>query len=124
MAGEGEELLPVIRIPDGDAAVAVAAGEERAVGTEGDGIDPVGMFLLLVLKLSCLSGINLQQASGASESDLALIGPDVGGKDGVIFIADRHQPFACHYVPYQHPPRLAAMSAPGSHQCAAAAERD
>src|SRR5688572_9765528 len=48
MAGQREEFLAVLRIPQIDAAIAIRAGEEFPIGTERNRRYPIGMFLDLV----------------------------------------------------------------------------
>ena len=111
MPGESEEFLRVVRVPKADAAVAVGGGQHLAIGAKGDRCDPIGVFLDFVLQLAGFGGIDFDQPSGAAEGNLGLIRTDVGSEDGVIFIADGHEPFARDDVPHQHTARFAAMSA-------------
>ena len=122
VTGGGEQFLPVVGVPDGQAAVAIGAGEHFTVGTEGERHDPVGVLLDLVLQFSGLGGVDLHQAVGTAERDLGLVRTDVGGEDRIVFFADGGDAFAGFDVPKQDAAGLRPAAAARDEELARARE--
>ena len=123
MAAEGEVLAAGERFPDEQAAVAVAGGQQHAVGAELQRRHPVGVLLDLVEQRAVLGRVDADHLARAAQGDLRLIGADVGGQDGS---RSRRRPSMMRspVVTFQTDDlaRLAAAAAAGQEQAAVAAE--
>ena len=74
--------------PDEQAGAAVGRGQQHAVGTEFDGIDPIGVLLDLGDLLERLRGKDAHDFLRAAQRDQRLIVVDVAGQHGVELVAD------------------------------------
>ena len=92
VAAQVVELAAGLGLPDEQAVVAVAGGEQDAVGAELDGGDPLGVLPHLVGERAVGRVVDADDLARAAEGDLAVIGADVGGEDGVVFLADLEDP--------------------------------
>ena len=122
MASQVEVLAPGLGFPDDQAVVAVASGQQDAIGAELDGGDPLGVLLHLEHHVAVGRIVNPHDLARAAERDLAVIGADVGGEHGVVLLADLEDPLAGLHVERDGQARLPAAAAADQQQIAVAAE--
>ena len=122
MAAEVVELAAGLGLPDDQAVVAVAGGEQDAVGAELDGRDPLGVLAHLEGERAVGRVVDPDDLARTAERDLAVVGADVGRQHDVVFLADLEDARALLDVPGDRQPRLAAAPAAGQEQVAVAAE--
>ncbi len=87
MTAKIEEFAAGLCLPDHQAVVAVASGQQHAVGTELDGGDPLGVLLHLEHQGAIGRVVDSHHLAGATQGDLPVVGADIGGQHGVVFLA-------------------------------------
>ena len=112
------------RLPHDHIARPVGRGEQRAIGAEGRGQDPVGVFGQVVEFLAGLERVDAHHLLRPPKRHEPLVGAYVGGEHHVEFVAERADAAAAFHVPDHDPAALGPDSAAGDHEAATAAEPD
>ena len=111
-------------LPHDHIARPVGRGEQRAIGAEGRGQDPVGVFGQIVELFAGLERVQPHHLLRPPKRHEPLVGAHVGGEHHVEFVAQRADAAAAFHVPDHDPAALGPDAAAGDHEAASAAEAD